>query len=185
MDLLNPFAAPPPYELAWAVLGAARCKDAADVFPSYSLSGQLYAAPSGYVLLAVPNALVRGAFSALDVSGVELPPSGPEGGLNAHVTVFRPEEVAQLGGIDRITERGKRFAYTLGRLVEFTPDGWPDMDRCYAILVHSPALQELRRSYGLSSLPNEGRHAFHVTVAVRRRGVLGRNDKAKGGTSDE
>jgi hypothetical protein len=46
--------------------------------------------------------------------------------------------------------------------------------------VHSPELQELRRSYGLSSLPNDGKFDFHITVAIRRKNVLGRNTVSKG-----
>ena len=85
-----------------------------------------------------------------------------------------------LGGPERFkNDRGKSFRYTLGRLVELEPDGWPDMASCFMLRVHSPELQVLRRSYGLSSLPNDGQYQFHITVAVRRRGVLGRNDKGK------
>jgi len=155
-------------------------KEAGDTEPSYALSGMLYAIPNGWVILSVPNALVRGVFDAMDEPGVELPPSGEDGKLNARISVFRPEEVEQLGGIDKITERGKRFAYSIGRLETVEPAGWPAMSRAWLLRVHSPELQNLRRSYGLSSLPNDGKFAFHITVAVRRRGVLGRNDTGKG-----
>ena len=88
---------------------------------------------------------------------------------------MRPEELKQIGGADKVTERGKQFHYTLSRLYSVEPDGWSDMARVWFLRVHSPELQALRRSYGLSSLPNEGKHDFHVTVGVRRKGVLGRN----------
>jgi hypothetical protein len=176
MSVLRVQDGPDPLVAALYKLGSALASEPA---PSYTLSGMLYAV-DGWIFLGVPNALVRGVFSALDEPGAELPPSGPGGRFTAHITVFRPDEVEKLGGIDAVTERGKRFRYTLGRLVEFRPEGWKEMEACWAFLVHSPELQELRRSYGLSSLPNEGRNPFHITVAVRRKGVLGRNDTSKG-----
>ena len=154
-------------------------KEAADRKPAYNLSGQLYLASSGFLLLSVPNAFVRGVFSAMDEPGVELPPSGPDGQLQAHITVMRPDELAMIGGADKVTERGKRFAYTLGRLYSVDPDDWAGVSRVWYVKVHSPELQQLRRSYGLSSLPDDGNKEFHITVAVRRRGVLGTNGTAK------
>jgi 8-oxo-dGTP pyrophosphatase MutT (NUDIX family) len=46
------------------------------------------------------------------------------------------------------------------------------------VQVASPELAALRKSYGLSALPNED-HPFHITVAVRRKNVLGPNEVAK------
>lgn len=154
-------------------------KTAGDATPAYNLSGALYLSESGYILMQVPNAIVRGIFSAMSEPGIELPPNGPDKRLNAHATIFRPEELEGIGGGDKITERGKQFKYSIGRLMTVVPDSWPGIERVWYLKVHSPELQALRRSYGLSSLPNEGKYEFHVTVAVRRRGILGRNDKAK------
>lgn len=151
--------------------------------PAYSLSGLLYGktGDSGdWLMLSVPNAMVRGVFAAMDEPGIELPPSGNDHGqLHAHITVMRPDEIARVGGLNKITERGKRFDYTLGKLVTFEPAGWDDMSNCWVLEVYSPQLKQLRQSYGLSALPNDGRFAFHVTVAVRRHGVLGRGVAAK------
>jgi hypothetical protein len=187
----------PPAADRWAygvglALGARLAKQAADAtpatpdapddgpVPAYNLAGTLYLASTGWLLLGVPNALVYGIYAAMREPGASLPPGpGPGGRLNAHVTVMRPEELARVGGPDRVTERGKQFHYSLGRLVTVEPASWQGVDRVWMVTVHSPELQALRRSYGLSSLPNGGRHAFHVTVAVRRRGVLARNDKSK------
>ena len=155
-------------------------KEAADATPAYNLAGTLYLSPSGYVLLQVPNALVRGTFAAMHEAGAELPPSGPDGKMNAHITVFHPEDLEAIGGPDKVTERGKQFRYSIGRLMEVEPDGWADMAKVWFLKVHSPELQALRRSYGLSSLPKDGKYDFHITVAVRRKKVLGRNDSRKG-----
>ena len=149
--------------------------------PAYSLAGMLYAVPSGWVLLSVPNGLIRGLFSALAEPGIELPTH--EGKLNAHIPVFSPKEVKKIGGLDAITERGKFFRYSLGRLESTQPEDWPGIDRIWFLRVYSPELQALRRSYGLSSLPEDGRKVFHILVARRKRGVLSRSDTAKNKTA--
>ena len=160
-------------------------KIANDQVPAYNLSGRLYVAQhrdKPYGLLSVPNAMVRGIFDAMDETGIELPLH--EGKLDAHITVFRPEDISIIGGTDKLlNDRGKTFTYTIGRLMELEPAGWPDVAKCWILRVHSPELQELRRSYGLSSLPNEGKYDFHVTVAIRKRGVLVRTDTAKDTTA--
>lgn len=160
-------------------LGRSFLKEASVPEPSYSLSGMLYVTPGGYGMLSVPNAIVRGVFNAMDEHGVELPP-GPDGKLNAHITVFRPEELEMIGGPEKLTERGKRFYYRIGGLTTVdNPGGWQEIARVWMLRVHSPELQALRRSYGLSGLPNNGKYEFHITCAVRRKGVLGRNEVAK------
>ncbi len=149
--------------------------------PAYNLAGTLQLLGTGWVVVSVPNALVRGVFDAMAEPGIELPPGAT--GM-AHVPVFSPEELAKLGGADRITERGRQFNYTLGRLVAMDPGAdEPGIARLWAFRVHSGGpggLQELRRSYGLPSLPGEdGDRPFRCVVALRRRGVLGRTDTAK------
>jgi hypothetical protein len=180
MSLLKVTDKPP----VWAAIafraGEALVKTAGDAKLVYNLSGAVYLSSSGWLLMGVPNALVRGVFSAMKEPGIELPPSGDDGQLNAHVSVMRPEEIEMIGGPSKITERGKSYQYALGRMYEVEPDGWSEMSKVWFIRVHSPELQELRRSYGLSSLPNDGKYDFHITCAVRRKKVLGRNDTAKG-----
>jgi len=146
-----------------------------------ALSGQLYASNSGWILLSVPNALVRGAFDALSEPGIELPlDSG--GRLNAHISVMRAEEVEKIGGISKITERGHHFKYNVGALQAVKPLGWDGMSKVWFLSVTSPELCQLRRTYGLSSLPMRGdiELPFHITVARRAVNVLGSNDVSKG-----
>ena len=176
--ILNPTDRLPAWA-RWAFdTGRRLVKSAAEPVVAYSLVGTLQLTQTGWLCLSVPNALALGVFKAMDEHGIELPP-GPNGVFNAHITVMSPEEVEQVGGPTKITERGKQFGYTLGRLMEVEPEGWPEMAKVWFIKVHSPELQFLRRSYGLSSLPSNGEHDFHISVAVRRKGVLGRNDSRK------
>ena len=140
----------------------------------YSLAGRLVGSKSGYLLLEVPNALVRGAFDALHEPGAELPPD-----LDAHITVIRPEELESIGGLDKITERGHFFKYQLGPVQAVNPQGWADYNKCWFIRVRSPELEKLRKSYGLSARPKDNEHAFHITVAVRKPTVLQENEVSK------
>ena len=162
--------------------GQALVKEAVDLKPAYGLEGMLFhkhGESGDWIMLTVPNALVRGVFQAMGEPGAELPPSGPDEQLQAHISVMRPEELARIGGPGKITERGKRFRYRIGGLVSTKPNGWPEMTECWMLQVHSPELQTFRRSYGLSSLPKDGEFDFHITVAVRRKSVLGRNEASK------
>lgn len=154
------------------------CKSAGVATLTYNLSGRLYLSKSGYLLLSVPNALVLGAFDALDEHGAELPPNPFGGNFDAHITVMRPEEVDKIGG-DKISERGHNFHYTLGPVKEVNPEGWAEMSKCWFIEVKSPELQNLRKSYGLSPTPKDGEHPFHITIAVRRKNVLRDNEVKK------
>lgn len=161
-----------------ALAGRALVKQAGVATPVYNLAGRLYLSKSNWLLLSVPNALVHGVFAAMDEPGIELPPS-PSGKLEAHITVFSDADLEAVGGPDKITERGKMFHYSIGKFMSVEPKGWPNMSKAWFLQVYSPELQALRRSYGLSSLPHGGEHDFHITCAVRRKGVLGRNERSK------
>lgn len=169
-------------EALYAELARRLVKTAADApQTSYAMAGQLYLSASGWLLLSVPNGLVRAVFGTLDEIGVELPPGKDDQPFNAHISVMRPEELEQIGGADKITERGQSFHYNIGRLAVVTPAGWPEMSKCWLLQVNSPELSQLRRSYGLSPLPQRNNEplAFHITVAVRRKGVLRANEISK------
>lgn len=150
----------------------------------YSLAGRLYCTPKGWVMLSVPNALVRGAFDALNEVGLELPLNS-EGRLNAHISVIRPEELERIGGKDKISELGHTFRWQMGPLQVVDPDGWSEMSKAYFFRVNSPDLEKMRKSYGLSPLPNENKFNFHCTVAVRRKKVTQHNDVTKQSAESE
>lgn len=145
-------------------------KEASKPVATTAFSGELIKSKSGWIMLTVPNMMVRGLFLALDVPGAELPLR--DGKLNAHISVIRPEELEQIGG--KIDETGKRFKFQIGRLKEVRPVGWDEMDKVWMVEATSPELSKLRRSYGLPSKPHRGKREleFHITIAVRRRGVL-------------
>ena len=153
-------------------------KQADTPLPSLSLGGRLYLSSSGWLLLAVPNDLVRGLFAALHEPGVELPVRSSTGKLEAHISVMTADEVAQIGA-ENINERGKTFHYQWGPLKTVKPQGQADTySRVWFVEVQAPELKALRRTYGLTPLPH-GDHEFHCTVAYRRKGVLQSNEVSK------
>ena len=169
------------YQLGNAIgwLGRTGTKTAAN----HALSGRLYLAKSGWLLLSVPNALVRGLFDALVAPGAELPLAGTMNVpnvdadlLNAHISVMTADEVQSVGA-DKINERGHNFGYTLGPLKEIIVRGINGVSKVWAVQVSSPGLTAIRKSYGLSPLPKG--HPFHITVAVRKKNVLGDNEVRK------
>jgi hypothetical protein len=148
------------------------------------LSGRLYLAKSGWLLLSVPNAFVRGVFDALTAPGAELPTAGlmnvpnvDADVLNAHISVMTAEEVNSVGA-DKINERGHLFHYGLGGVKEIPVKNVEGVSKVWVVQVQSPALSALRKSYGLSPLLN-GDHPFHITVAARRKHVLNNNGVCK------
>ena len=141
-------------------------KQAAEVSLSYEMRGRLVVSPRGYVLLEVPNDIGNGAFKALHVPGAEQPVSSTSGRYNAHISVIRPEELESIGGASALKERGNQFGFTLGpsRLIN-NPAGWTDVAKCWVLEARSPALQSLRRAYGLG----EPKYPFHITFAIKKR----------------
>ena len=166
---VRPYPAVNYEELGAAV--ALLSKTAATATVTHELSGELYKSRSGWFLLHVPNDFGVGAFKALDVTGAELP-KNVDDRYNAHISVFRDDEVADLG--EEITERGKHFHWTPGPLKSCKPDGWPGVAEVYFVEVHSPELEALRVSYGLPRLPtkNGESYPFHITVAIVREASL-------------
>jgi hypothetical protein len=156
---------------------------------NYPLTGRLYLAKSGWLLLSVPNALVRGVFDAMAVPGTELPlagvmnvPNVEADVLNAHISVMNADEVSKIG-VDNINERGHMFPYRLGGMREINVKNVDGVSKIWVIQISSPELAALRKSYGLSPLMN-GDHQFHITVAVRRKKVLQDNGVRKAAAAD-
>jgi hypothetical protein len=110
-----------------------------------------------YVVLEVPEDFAESVFEAVKQPGMEKPPR-----YRPHISVFTDEEVKKIG---ELKEAGQEFEFTIVDIVSVEPQGWKEMDRAYFIRCRSPQLEELRRKYGLSSLPF-GDHPFHITIAV-------------------
>ncbi len=142
------------------------------------MTGLLQVTNSGYLIIGVPTALVRGIFDAMNEPGISLPDSVDEGALRAGIVVMTPAELEQIGGSDHISERGKNFTYYLAGLKETQAVSWPGVSTCWHMKIKSPDLGKLRRSYGLPAKV-EGDSAFSIVVAVRKTGVLTSNTTSK------
>lgn len=173
MSLIYPHGKPNLYKLAYSVAQNV-VKESAE----YHLAGRLYVANDGWGYISVPNALVRGAFDALDEQGAELP-STTGGKFNASIPVFSPAEIVKIGGPDKITERGHSFKYTLGKVRQMSPRGL-DAGRIWVIEVTSPPLRNLRKSYGLTPTLRNGSQPFHIVIGVRRKWILQNSTIRKG-----
>lgn len=149
---------------------------------SYSLRGRLYLSPSNWLMLSVPNSVVRGFFDALHEPGAELWLDS-RGKLEAHISVMRSEEVEAIGP-DNITERGHTFGYTLGPLKKVNPP-MPGYNAVWFITVKSPELEALRKSYGLTKRPMNNEYEFHITIGRRKVNVLRPNPVSKAAASVE
>jgi hypothetical protein len=184
ISVLNP-STPALQPLLYARGHAVGCLSRSDKTAAapYNMAGRLYLAKSGWLLLSVPNAFVRGVFDALTAPGAELPTAGlmnvPNVAgdvLNAHISVMTAAEVEAIGA-DKINERGHMFYYALGPVEEIPVHNVDGVSKVWAVQVKSPALAALRKSYGLSPYIKD--HQFHITVAARRKKVLANNDVSK------
>lgn len=156
-------------------------KSAATPRLSYSLKGRLYVSDSGWGLLSVPNAIVRGLFDAIHEIGTELP-KDENGRLNAHVSIFSKEDIEAIGGPEKLDEKGHSFSYTLGPIKTVVPTNWGGISRCWYCTIISKELKALRKSYGLPALPHNGEYDFHITFAVKK--VVKRDETNKAAGSD-
>jgi len=142
------------------------------------MSGILQVVSSGHLIVAVPSALVQGVFDALHEPGVS--PLSAVDGLSSKtgIVVMTPEEVESIGGPEAITERGKPFFYSTDVIEETPARSLAGVSSCFHLIVKSPELDTLRKSYGLAG-KLEGDSDFSIVVAVRKSGVLASNAKSK------
>lgn len=140
------------------------------------LEGRLYGSKSGYLLLQVPNDMAMGFFAALPEIGL-VPPVHHGDKFNAHITVMRPEELARVGGLDAVNERGRSFKYSVVGADSIEAARRDSRySRYWMLLVRSSELNKLRRTYGLPAEPDV---PFHITFAARPRYVTFENGISK------
>lgn len=156
------------HRLGAAHLRAELNKEAGTPEVTHALAGRLYLSKSGWILLSVPNALIRGLYDALDEPGAVLPLKS-DGRLEGHISVISKDELAK-AGIDpeSISERGHTFRFNLGPLKVVRPSSWKDVSKVWYVTVKSPELRELRTRYGLTPNPRDNKFDFHITIAIMK-----------------
>ena len=140
--------------------------------PVHALSGRLQAGPNDSIELTVPASLIKGVFDALHEPGAEFVVRNNR--TESAVKVMTKDEVKKIGGIDKITERGHSYNYTLGPIVELSANG--DYDKLWAISIDSKDLGEIRNSYGLETSPQLG---FYIPVGIKKKKVTEENKVSK------
>lgn len=144
----------------------------ADELKHAMLVGRLVASKSNkgdghWLKLEIPKALMHGLYATLQEPGISMPDG------DAHITVMKSDEVSKIG-VNKISETGKYFPFRLESVKHVRPSGWSGVSRVWFVVVKSPELKKLRTSYGLTPLVN-GDHEFHITIAIRKTGVLAPN----------
>ena len=138
----------------------------------HALAGRLQAGPSGNLELTVPASLIKGVFDALDEPGAEFVVRNSR--TESAIKVMTKEEIAKLGGVSHISERGHSYHYTLGPIVELPATG--DYDKLWAISIKSNDLEDIRKSYGLETSPQLG---FYIPVGCKKKRVTESNAVSK------
>ena len=147
------------------------CKAGAHT-PVHALSGRLQAGPGGGIELTVPASLIKGVFDALHEPGAEFVVRNNR--TEAAIKVMTKDEVKKIGGIDKITERGHSYNYTLGPIVELPANG--DYEKLWAVSIGSENLEDIRKSYGLETSPQLG---FYIPVGIKKKNVTKENGVSK------
>lgn len=144
-----------------------RLQEASDVMTSYDLVGDLYLSHSGWVLLSVPNQVIKSLYDILHVEGADLPYHS-DGTLTGHISVIRDDEMDQVDNLELYRFLGQSYTYTLGPVRTVNPDGWDEMDQVWFVECDSPELEAVRQELGLTARPKNNEFHFHITIAVRR-----------------
>jgi hypothetical protein len=132
----------------------------------YIFNGVLKQTKDGFVYVDVSDTVFEG-FKGLLGAGSETPPVDKnKENIGAHITVIKRSEIEN-NKID-FSQIGETVPYKIVGVKEVDdPDGWDEMESVWFLVVESPRIEEIRKSYNLS--PKIKDHDFHITLAVRRR----------------
>lgn len=97
-----------------------------------------------------------------DVGFVEPPYFQESKSAGAHITVIYPEEMEKFG-IETIAELGENISFKVTDCKIVRPSGRSSFQEAYLLIVDAPALDQIRKKYGLPKRQYE----FHITVGVK------------------
>jgi len=129
-----------------------------------ALKGILCQTTDGFVYVNVPNDIINGFYYSLGLDEVEQPPyrESKFNGIGAHISVMNEKETEG----HEIPELGKTIKYWMKGVFEAEPEKGR-FKKIWAVEVHSPELEEIRKRYGLS--PKLWGHEFHITFGIQRK----------------
>lgn len=124
------------------------------------LYGTLRQTKDGFIYVDVPDGIIEPFRKMIREEGIERPPT--KNNVNAHITVCMDEEANEHK--IKITEP-KEIAFTIKGFYSVKPDGWKKVKKCWFLVVESPDIENLRKSWGLTK--KDRGHAPHITTAVK------------------
>ena len=118
---------------------------------------------NNFVYLDIDDAYIHSLISFIQEEGfVEPPYFSQPCTAGAHISVMYPEEMLKYG-IKRISECDQSMCFTLKSCKVVRPLSWKEVDEAYVIIVDAPALDALRKKYGMPKPANP----FHITIGVK------------------
>jgi hypothetical protein len=136
------------------------------IFENLPEYGTLVQDSEGFVYVDIPNDYIYKLFPLIDQKNFVLPPYFGRPGLHgAHISVIYASE-AKENGI-KIKEQGQTIYFYPKVCQIVKPGKWKEVDEVYTITVEAPALNKLRKRYGL----RDAAYPFHITIGVKYSNV--------------
>jgi hypothetical protein len=141
---------------------SANCKPMIDyIFENLPEYGTLTQDSEGFVYVDIPNDYIYKLFPMIGEKGFVKPPYFGPGLHGAHISVIYASE-AKENNI-QIKEVGQTIYFSPKACETVKPSKWKQVDQVYIITVDAPALNKLRKRYGL----RDAAYPFHITIGVK------------------
>lgn len=130
--------------------------------------GQLCLKGNGFVYLNVSNDFIDDVLPQLPLQGELDPVSTKPKKMGAHISVIHEDEMIGRE-IWELVEAGEWFTFEIKELRYIDRKTEKGPKRLWLLAADSPALEKLRRSYGLK--PKLKGHDFHITLGNEKMGL--------------
>lgn len=148
--------------LCWGSLSA-NCKEMLDyIFENLPEYGTLAQDERGFVYVDLPNDYIHKLYPMIDEEGFEEPPYFVRPRMyGAHISVIYASEAKEHR--IKVEEVGKTIYFSPKTCKIVKPGKWNEVEEVYIITVDAPALNKLRKRYGLK----DATYPYHITVGVK------------------
>lgn len=143
---------------------SANCKEMMDyIFENLPEYGTLVQDERGFVYVDIPNDYIHKLYPMIDEKGFEEPPYFVRPRLHgAHISVIYASEARDHG--IKLQDGGGQTIYFSPKMCKIVkPSKWNEVEDVYIITVDAPALNKLRRRYGLK----DATYPYHITIGVK------------------
>ena len=131
------------------------------IFENLPEYGTLTQDSEGFVYIDIPNDYVYKLFPMIGEKGFVEPPYFGPGQHGANISVIYANE-AKENNI-KIKEDGQTIYFSPKACEVVKPGKWKEVDQVYIITVDAPALNKLRKRYGL----RDAAYPFHITIGIK------------------